>query len=151
VGAGPHYHRERDEFFYVLDGELVLRIGDEMHIARAGAFAFVPRETVHGFHNASSDSATVLVVHHPAGFEQFLEEMEMLAARHGSKQERAALAARVDMIFAPGLGADHRQTPQDRPLQRSGRQSTSGESMIAANDRLPKQFNRKWRVPSIYS
>jgi uncharacterized cupin superfamily protein len=100
VGAGPHYHRERDELFYVLEGEVVLRIGDETHRARAGTFAFVPRETVHGFHNASSDSATLLVVHHPAGFEQFLEEMQTLAARHASKEERAALAARFDMIPA---------------------------------------------------
>jgi quercetin dioxygenase-like cupin family protein len=102
VGAGPHFHRGRDELFFVLEGELVLRIGDETHIARAGTFAFVPRETVHGFHNASSESATLLVVHHPAGFEQFLEEMQKLAARHGSKEERAALAARFDMIPVPG-------------------------------------------------
>jgi uncharacterized cupin superfamily protein len=98
VGAGPHFHHGRDEIFVVLEGELVLRIGDETHIARAGTVAFVPRETVHGFHNASSDSATLLVVHHPAGFEQFLEEMQKLAARHGSKEERSALAARFDMI-----------------------------------------------------
>jgi len=102
VGAGPHFHRGRDELFFVLEGELVLRIGDETHIARAGTFAFVPRETVHGFHNASSESATLLVVHHPAGFEQFLEEMQKLAARHGSKEERAALAARFDMIPVTG-------------------------------------------------
>ena len=101
VGAGPHYHRGRDEFFYVLEGEVVLRIGDEKHVARAGTFAFVPRATVHGFHNASSDSATLLVVHHPSGFEQFLEEMQQLAARRGSKEERAALAARFDMIPVP--------------------------------------------------
>ena len=101
VGAGPHYHRERDELFYVLEGEVVLRIGDDTHTAQAGTFAFVPRETVHGFHNASSDSATLLVVHHPAGFEQFLEEMQTLAARQGSKEERAALAARFDMIPVP--------------------------------------------------
>jgi quercetin dioxygenase-like cupin family protein len=101
VGAGPHFHRGRDELFFVLEGELVLRIGDETHIARAGTVAFVPRETVHGFHNASSDSATLLVVHHPAGFEQFLEEMQKLAARHGSKEERSALAARFDMIPVP--------------------------------------------------
>jgi len=100
MGAGPHFHRERDELFYVLEGEIVLRIGDETHTARAGTFAFVPRETVHGFHNASSDSATLLVVHHPAGFEQFLEEMQTLAAGNGSKEERAALAARFDMIPA---------------------------------------------------
>ena len=102
VGAGPHYHRQRDEVFYVLEGELVLRIGDERHTARQGTFAFVPRETIHGFHNASGESATILVVHHPAGFERFLEEMQQLAARHGSKEERAVLAARFDMIPVPG-------------------------------------------------
>jgi uncharacterized cupin superfamily protein len=100
VGAGPHLHRGRDEFFYVLEGEGVLRIGDERHTARAGTFVFVPRDTIHGFHNASSNAATLLVMHHPAGFEQFLEEMQELAERHGSKEERAALAARFDMIRA---------------------------------------------------
>jgi len=101
MGAGPHYHRERDELFYVLEGELVLRIGDESHAARTGTFAFIPRGTIHGFHNASKASATMLVVHHPAGFEQFLEEMQELAARQGSQAERAALAARFDMIPVP--------------------------------------------------
>jgi quercetin dioxygenase-like cupin family protein len=101
VGAGPHYHRGRDEFFYVLEGELVLRIGDDTHTARAGTFAFVPRETIHGFHNASAASATILVMHHPAGFERFLEEMQQLAARNGSKEERAAVAERFDMIPVP--------------------------------------------------
>jgi quercetin dioxygenase-like cupin family protein len=101
VGAGPHYHRGRDEFFYVLDGELVLRIGEATHTARSGTFAFVPRETIHGFRNASSENATILVVHHPAGFERFLEEMQQLSARHGSPEERAALAARFDMIPVP--------------------------------------------------
>jgi uncharacterized cupin superfamily protein len=98
VGAGPHLHHGRDEFFYVLEGELVLRIGNDNHTAPAGTFAFVPRETIHGFHNASGESATILVVHHPAGFEQFLEEMQKLAARNARPEERAALAARFDMI-----------------------------------------------------
>jgi len=101
VGAGPHYHRERDEFFYVLAGEVVLRIGDERHTARAGTFAFVPRDTIHGFHNASQESASLLVMHHPAGFEQFLEEMQALTAQHGTKEEQRALAARFDMIPVP--------------------------------------------------
>jgi len=101
VGAGPHYHRGRDEFFYVLEGEVVLRIGDEKHTARAGTFAFVPRETIHGFRNASTNSATLLVMHHPAGFERYFEEIQQLAARHGGREERAALAARYDMIPVP--------------------------------------------------
>ena len=101
VGAGPHYHRGRDEFFYVLEGELMLRVGDQTHTAGAGTFSFIPRDTIHGFHNASSESATLLVMHHPAGFERFFEEMQQLAARHGGREERAALAARFDMIPAP--------------------------------------------------
>jgi mannose-6-phosphate isomerase-like protein (cupin superfamily) len=104
VGAGPHYHRGRDEFFYVLEGELVLRIGDELHTARAGTFAFVPRETVHGFHNASDAPATLLVMHHPAGFERFFDEMKLLMARQGGAEERAALAARFDMFTVPAAG-----------------------------------------------
>ncbi len=101
VGAGPHYHRERDELFYVLEGEFTLRIGDEERVARSGTFAFVPRGTIHGFRNASQASATMLVVHHPAGFEQFLDEMQRLASRHGTSAERAELAARFDMIPVP--------------------------------------------------
>lgn len=68
VGAGPHYHRGRDEFFYVLQGEVVLRVGDETQTAPAGTFALVPRGTIHGFHNASRGDATLLVMHHPGGF-----------------------------------------------------------------------------------
>lgn len=101
VGAGPHYHRGRDEFFYVLEGEVVLRIGDDRCTARAGTFAFVPRETIHGFHNAGQESATLLVMHHPAGFERYLEEMQHLVARTGGDEERAMLAARFDVIPAP--------------------------------------------------
>jgi uncharacterized cupin superfamily protein len=101
VGAGPHYHRERDEIFYVLQGEVVLRLGEESHIAGAGTFAFVPRETIHGFHNTSNDKATLLVVHHPAGFDRYLEEAQQLAARHAARAECAALAARFDMIPVP--------------------------------------------------
>ena len=101
VGAGPHYHRGRDEFFYVLEGELVLRVGNESHSAGAGTLAFIPRETIHGFHNASSESATLLVMHHPAGFERFFEEMQQLVARNGGKEERTALATRFDMIPVP--------------------------------------------------
>jgi uncharacterized cupin superfamily protein len=101
VGAGPHYHRAQDEFFYVLEGELVLRIGGERHTAGPGTFAFVPRGTIYGFHNASGSPATLLVMHHPAGFERYIEEMQELAARQGDRAERTALAARYDMIPVP--------------------------------------------------
>jgi uncharacterized cupin superfamily protein len=105
VGAGPHFHRARDEFFYVLAGELVLRVGEESHTAPAGTFAFIPRTTVHGFRNDSAAPATLLVMHHPAGFERFFDEMQQLMARGAGPDERAALAARFDMFPAPSPAA----------------------------------------------
>jgi len=39
----------------------------------------------------------------PPGFERFFDEMLELVARQGSKEERAALAARFDMFPAPPL------------------------------------------------
>lgn len=101
VGAAPHYHRERDEFFYLLEGELVLRLGDENHVAKAGAFAFVPRETIHGFHNAGNSPARGLVMHHPAGFEHYIEEAQQLALRGGSSEDWAALHGRFDLVPVP--------------------------------------------------
>jgi quercetin dioxygenase-like cupin family protein len=93
VGAGPHYHRGRDEFFYVLESELVLRVGEETQTAEAGTFAFIPRGTIHGFHNASRDSATLLVMHHPAGFERFFEEVRQLTARRAHPSADGARSA----------------------------------------------------------
>jgi uncharacterized cupin superfamily protein len=101
VGGGAHHHRGRDEFFYVLEGELVLRIGEERRTAGAGTFAFIPRGMIHGFHNASSAVATLLVMHHPAGFERYFEEVQQLAARRGGSEEQAGLAARFDVIPVP--------------------------------------------------
>ena len=103
VGASPHHHQSRDEFFYILDGELELRVGEETQTAGAGTFAFIPRGTIHGFRNASNDSATLLVMHHPAGFERFFDEVQQQVARHAGKDEMAALAARFDLIPAPVL------------------------------------------------
>ena len=60
-----------------------------------------PRGTLHGFHNASSETAALLVMHHPAGFERFFEGMQQVIARSGSREERAALAERFDMFAAP--------------------------------------------------
>jgi mannose-6-phosphate isomerase-like protein (cupin superfamily) len=100
VGAGLHFHRARDEFFFVLEGELELRLGEESQVVRAGTFAFVPRGTVHGFRNPGAETAALLVVHHPAGFERYFEELRGLLERGGSREDRVALAERFDMFSA---------------------------------------------------
>ena len=73
-GPPPHLHLREDEFFYVLDGEFEIRVGDERHTVAAGGFAFVPRGTVHNFRNVTDVPARILVGFTPGGIEGFFRE-----------------------------------------------------------------------------
>lgn len=65
-----HVHQHEDQFFYVLEGELTVRIGDGERHLRAGGTAWLPRGTAHTF-RVDSDEARLLEISTPAGFEQF--------------------------------------------------------------------------------
>jgi quercetin dioxygenase-like cupin family protein len=55
VGADLHVHRLHTDLFYVLEGELTVRLGveDEPVLVPTGTLARVPPNVVHGFRNAS--------------------------------------------------------------------------------------------------
>jgi quercetin dioxygenase-like cupin family protein len=48
-GPPPHIHRNEDETFYVLEGEVEFLLGDRIVTGGAGDFVNVPRGTVHRF------------------------------------------------------------------------------------------------------
>jgi quercetin dioxygenase-like cupin family protein len=74
AGPPPHIHTREDEFFYVLEGNFEIRIGDELHAVGPGGFAYVPRGTVHNFRNASETPSRILVGFTPGGIEGFFRE-----------------------------------------------------------------------------
>jgi mannose-6-phosphate isomerase-like protein (cupin superfamily) len=67
VGADLHVHRHHADLFYVLEGELTLRLGpeDEPVVLPAGTLARVPPLVVHGFRNGSDDDVRYLNFHAP--------------------------------------------------------------------------------------
>jgi quercetin dioxygenase-like cupin family protein len=73
-GPPPHIHRNEDETFYVLEGEVEFLLGDRLVKGTAGDFVNVPRGTVHRFHNASAARARLILTFTPAGIEKFFEE-----------------------------------------------------------------------------
>lgn len=81
-GEGPplHAHANEDESWYVIEGELRFKLGDEVHRAPAGAFVFVPRGTPHCFQNVADEPARILVMFTPAGMERFFEGFAALSA-----------------------------------------------------------------------
>jgi quercetin dioxygenase-like cupin family protein len=75
----PHRHSNLAEFFYVLAGEVLLQIGNQMTRATAGTFAFSPIDNVHGFSNLGSEPARLLIVAlPPEPAERYFEAMDRL-------------------------------------------------------------------------
>jgi quercetin dioxygenase-like cupin family protein len=77
-GADLHIHRQHTDMFYVLDGELTVRLGTEGDTATvpAGTLARVPPLVVHGFRNASSAEIRYLNFHAPGrGFADYLRSI----------------------------------------------------------------------------
>ena len=70
--ASPlHVHRREAEWWYVLEGELVVWAAGEVIEAPAGSFVYGPPDVPHTFSVVSAD-ARFLLGTQPAGFESFM-------------------------------------------------------------------------------
>jgi mannose-6-phosphate isomerase-like protein (cupin superfamily) len=74
-GPPPHLHHETAEVFFVLEGELAMRLGDEALTLLAGGFVLVPPGTVHTFSNQSDAPVRFLGLVSPGGFEQYFRDV----------------------------------------------------------------------------
>jgi mannose-6-phosphate isomerase-like protein (cupin superfamily) len=99
-GPVPHRHREMVDCFYVLEGELSLRLGEEETTAAPGALAVVPPGNVHTFANRSRASVRVLNLMAPAGLEQYLKRVAAESATGPPEPARMAQLA-ADYDFEP--------------------------------------------------
>jgi mannose-6-phosphate isomerase-like protein (cupin superfamily) len=74
-GADLHVRYEHSDLFYVLEGEVTVRLGveDEQVAVPAGSLARVPPGVVHGFRNASDADMRYLNFHAPGrGFATYM-------------------------------------------------------------------------------
>lgn len=78
-GPPPHIHLVEDEWFYVLEGEITFRLGDEWIPATPGTPILVPKGTVHNFKNTGTSIAHMMTLFTPAGIEGLFAEVGTLA------------------------------------------------------------------------
>lgn len=74
-GPPPHVHTREEESFYVLEGEITFRVGDQPLVAGPGTFVNMPVGTSHSFRNNSDKLARMLISVMPAGLEQMFIEV----------------------------------------------------------------------------
>jgi mannose-6-phosphate isomerase-like protein (cupin superfamily) len=66
-GPPLHFHYMQDEWFYILEGEFVFKIGDDIFSAKAGDAVFAPRQVPHTFARMSEENGRMLMLYQPAG------------------------------------------------------------------------------------
>ena len=82
--AGPPlHHHDFDEAFYVLEGELVFQVEDQLFTKRRGELAFAPRNMPHALTNRSDEPARYVLVCTPAGLER---QFARMAAEHAGEE-----------------------------------------------------------------
>ena len=97
----PHTHAHEDEFSYVLQGEIGVRMGDEVLLATPGCYVLKPRGVPHTFWNAGPAPGRLIEIIAPPHFERFFAEMAALFRDGGLPDfERVAkLASRYGLTF----------------------------------------------------
>ena len=162
-GADPHIHRRHTDLFYVLEGELTVRLGleDELAVVPKGALARVPPLVVHGFRNGSDAEMRYLNFHAPGvGFADYMRGL-----RDGRKvtydQEpppaEGVRPANEAVIGEPGLGvhvdidairiAEVRSAPGDAPPPRTEGECfyvLEGELVLTLGDRELRAPTGSW-------
>jgi len=76
AGASPplHVHHREDETFWILEGSLTVRCGDETFRAGPGSYIFLPRGVPHTFRVDGDAPAHMLTMLTPGGGEAFFVE-----------------------------------------------------------------------------
>jgi quercetin dioxygenase-like cupin family protein len=73
---GPYLHKhDFDEAFYMIEGELVFQVEDELVTKHKGELAFAPRNVPHALTNRTDEPARYVLVCTPAGLERSFARM----------------------------------------------------------------------------
>jgi quercetin dioxygenase-like cupin family protein len=102
LAAPLHRHTREDEYSYIVQGRVGALLGDEVVIGGPGDLIFKPRNQWHTFWNAGDETARLLEIISPAGFERFFAELvDLGGVRQAEPQTLAELCARYDLEMNP--------------------------------------------------
>lgn len=66
-GPSLHLHFEQDEFWYILQGEFLFKVGEDIFTAKTGDTVFGPRGVPHAFAKVGEGEGKLLMFFQPAG------------------------------------------------------------------------------------
>jgi mannose-6-phosphate isomerase-like protein (cupin superfamily) len=80
-GPARHLHHEQEEWFYVVEGEYVIEVGEERYELGPGDCVLAARKVAHGWAYVGEGKGRLIAALQPAGeIEAFLEELAKLGS-----------------------------------------------------------------------
>jgi quercetin dioxygenase-like cupin family protein len=95
-GPPVHYHLHQEEWFYVIEGEVLFQVGSERKLLRGGESVLGPRMIPHGFCAVGEKPAHMIITFTPAG--KMEEFFRAVAVPNGPKMD-AEVFRRYDMRY----------------------------------------------------
>ena len=100
----PHTHTREDECSYVIAGEVMFQVGEDVITATPGSYVIKPRGVPHAFWNCGSEPARVMELHVPATFARYYDEVGAIFAdssmtEHERRETLEAHHARYGVTF----------------------------------------------------
>ncbi len=89
-GPPPHLHRDREEYFFVLEGTYSLGVDGNESTIGPGTLVFVPRGTVHTFKNIAGTMGRLLEWTIPGDNGDYFRAMHQMEAGGGFNPETFA-------------------------------------------------------------
>jgi mannose-6-phosphate isomerase-like protein (cupin superfamily) len=78
--APLHMHDDLDDTWYIVDGEMVVRCGDDVSVVGTGHWVSMPRGVPHTFRVVGDREARILLVHDNATFRDLIRDLGVPAA-----------------------------------------------------------------------
>ena len=105
VGSAPplHVHDDLDDTWYILEGQMVVRCGDDELVVGAGHWVSMPRGVPHTFRVVGEREARILLVHDNASFRDLIRAL--------STPADGACRAEPPNVPAHGRTGAHRCVP----------------------------------------
>ena len=98
IKGGPpvHYHLHQDEWFYVMEGEVLFQVGSQRKLLRSGESILGPRMIPHGFSSVGEKPGRMIIAFTPAG--KMEEFFRAVAIPNGPAMD-AEVFRRYDMQY----------------------------------------------------
>jgi mannose-6-phosphate isomerase-like protein (cupin superfamily) len=103
-GPSLHVHHREDEWYYVLAGEFLFKVGGEDYHLSPGASIWAPRDIPHVWANTSATKGKLILTCLPGGLEKFFDEPGNVPADKLSLSRMKDIMAKYGMeLLGPPL------------------------------------------------